>query len=237
MTGRHRPLSGAAHLDMEGLTSVLSSLTGPQFVYAAAKAARMDEQLFPEEREHVARAVDSRRAEFGTARVLARQALTRLGIAPQSLVPHANRAPRWPSETVGSISHSQGYCAVVVARGSEVACVGLDLELTASLREGMDRIICTERERQWLREGDRASSGWLGPLVFSAKESFYKCQYPLTQARLGFQDVEFAFDLATGRFGVAQLSARVPDAGRLACIQGRWCRLPGFVATVAYLTS
>ena len=27
-------------------------------------------------------------------------------------------------------------------------------------------------------------------LFFSAKESFYKCQYPLTQQWVGFQDVE-----------------------------------------------
>ena len=74
-----------------------------------------DAELFPEERACLAKAVEKRRAEFGTARVCARRALAQLGFPPMPLVPNKDRSPVWPQGVVGSITHTRGYCAVIVA--------------------------------------------------------------------------------------------------------------------------
>jgi 4'-phosphopantetheinyl transferase EntD len=36
---------------------------------------------------------------------------------------------------VGSIAHSNGWCAVAVARETEIAALGIDVEATLALRE------------------------------------------------------------------------------------------------------
>jgi 4'-phosphopantetheinyl transferase EntD len=76
---------------------------------------------------------------------------------------------------------------------------------------------------------------WLGALVFSAKEAFYKCQYSVTQTMLDFKDVELTFDLEAGRFAVANLRAGLPQRSRLLRIEGRVCRAPDLVVTAATL--
>jgi 4'-phosphopantetheinyl transferase EntD len=70
-------------------------------------------------------------------------------------------------------------------------------------------------------------------LLFSAKEAFYKVQYPITQAFLDFQQVEL-LPTTDGRFDVTRVVGDVVvealGAGR---IVGRWMRLRGLVATGA----
>src|SRR5437763_335927 len=87
-------------------------------VTAQAVPTALDGQLYPEERACIARAVPKRRAEFATGRVCARQALERLGVAVGPLLPHPDRSPAWPPGIVGSISHTDGYCAVAVAEAT-----------------------------------------------------------------------------------------------------------------------
>jgi 4'-phosphopantetheinyl transferase EntD len=223
--------------DASVLIDALSSMAGPDCVCAAAPAEVVDAQLFPQEREHVARAIAKRQAEFGTARVLARRALSTLGYPPLPLVPHADRSPSWPAQVVGSISHSHGHCAVVVASARHFAGVGLDLETSRTLRANMQAAICTPDEQQWVQQ-QRASAGdalWLDLLVFSAKESFYKCQYPLTRTFLGFHDVGLQFDLQLRSFRATMLSERVPQRERLLQIHGQWRQLPDALITLATL--
>ncbi len=203
----------------------------------AASSELVTEQLYPDEFAHVSRAIAKRQAEFGTARVLARQALAALGFAAQSLVPNADRSPTWPARAVGSISHSNGYCAVVVGRTDDITGIGVDLETSREVRPQLQAAICRPDELRWL-EHVKQSSGegqWLDLLVFSAKEAFYKCQYNLTRTYLGFQDVELRFDMPGQTFEVAILDERVPEPMRLQRIEGRWCRVPNALITLALL--
>jgi 4'-phosphopantetheinyl transferase EntD len=71
-----------------------------------APPAIVDAALFPEESAYLAIAVPKPRAEFGTARICARKALTQLGVAAWPLVPGPHRAPTSPPGVVGSISHA-----------------------------------------------------------------------------------------------------------------------------------
>jgi 4'-phosphopantetheinyl transferase EntD len=182
--------------------------------------------LFPEERNHVFRAVPKRQAEFGTARVFARRALVHLGYAPQSLHPLPDRAPRWPEGIVGSITHCADLCAVAVARTGDAHGIGLDAEPDVPLEAALERYICTPGELALLDEQSPAERGRLAKILFCAKEAFYKCQYPTTQAFLDFLDVEIDFqsDLQSDppRFTVRIVGRAVPHARRVEGARGRF---------------
>src|SRR5579863_5919632 len=101
-------------------------LFGPGAVLLEAAARLVDEaDLYPEESASVARAVDARRAEFGTSRVCARAALERLGVPRSAIAPREGAGPGWPRGAVGSISHTHGHCAVVVGASPPIRAIGL----------------------------------------------------------------------------------------------------------------
>jgi 4'-phosphopantetheinyl transferase EntD len=217
------------------LGRLLAILLGPGFAIAHDVPALVDDALFPEERQHIASAVEKRRAEFGMARLCARRALAALGVGPCALVPHADRSPRWPDGVVGSISHTQGCCAVVVAKAADVAGVGLDVEQDEELRPELERMICTPPERAWLDSQPSARRGQLGKLFFSAKEAFYKAQYPLTRAYLDFRDVDLHLDLPGGTFAVARIGRAGPLDERLRAVRGKFGAVPGLIVSTAVL--
>ena len=154
--------------------------------------------LFPEEREHVARAVAKRRVEFAAVRRCARQALHELGYPPVPILPGEHREPQWPDGVVGSMTHCAGYCAAAVARSGEVSALGIDAEVHAALPEGVLDLISLESERALLAEltGRRPGSVHWDRVLFSAKESVYKAWFPLTRRWLGFEqaDIELRVD-------------------------------------------
>jgi 4'-phosphopantetheinyl transferase EntD len=200
----------------------LSELLSADCVVEEAVPALHDAELYPEERAALANAVEKRRAEFGTARVCARKALARLGYAPMPLVPNKDRSPIWPAGVVGSITHTRGYCGVVVAKDSALVSVGVDAEQDKLLTPDLIEMICTAGERRGLFERDAV-------LYFAAKEAFYKCQYPLTQKYLGFQDVELDLDLARGTFAARIIKPELDKPSWLAQLQGRFLRERGLV--------
>lgn len=65
-------------------------------------------ELFPQECAFIARATESRRREFATARSCARAALARLGRLPAPVLPGPGGAPQWPDGVTGSITHCPG---------------------------------------------------------------------------------------------------------------------------------
>lgn len=163
---------------------------GPHVIVGSRHIDCTFADLLPIERAHVANAVARRRAEFATGRVLARELLAGLGIRNAAIPAGADRAPIWPAGVVGSISHAGGWCAVAVARAGDVRCIGIDLEVDAPLDEDAWEIVLTTREREWLGAFARHERGPLAQRLFAVKEAVYKCQYPITRARLEFQDVD-----------------------------------------------
>jgi len=89
--------------------------------------------LKPEERVHVERAVDARKREFITGRILARKAMARFGRGHSTLLPGKDRAPIWPLGLIGSISHTAAHCAAAVACTRDVHFVGVDVEADTPL--------------------------------------------------------------------------------------------------------
>ncbi len=150
--------------------------------------------LWPEEEAMVTRAVPARRREVAEGRSCARRALATLG-APVGAIPAgADRAPRWPSGVVGSITHTQGFVAAVVGWDREVGGLGIDAEHVSRVRPGLAPSIAGPGERAWLDtlDPDRAARGLA--LLFSAKEAAHKCQFPRTRLRLDFLDASVELD-------------------------------------------
>ncbi|MGJ4889475.1 4'-phosphopantetheinyl transferase family protein [Bradyrhizobium sp. HKCCYLRH3099] len=195
-------------------------------VAVASSLSLADHGLFPEERAYVENAVAKRRAEFGTARILARKALAELGAAPVPLVPGPDRAPVWPQGYTGSMSHCADFCAVAVARSREVRSLGLDVEDLRQLDPSLLELVLTPTERRWLQAQPEDVRPMLPITLFSAKEAYYKCQYPITRGFLDFQDVELAIDPGAGTFEARVVRAGWPDAvarlgGRFVVADGR----------------
>jgi len=187
--------------------------------------------LYPEERQHIAKAVPKRQAEWTIGRVCARAALARLGLAPGPIVSGTDRNPSWPPGVVGSITHTDTVCAVAVARAADVVSLGIDVETAAPLDADLEPLICTPAERRWLDAQPSEERGIWSKLVFSAKESFYKCQYPRTGQLLDFLDVELSLDPRATTFS-ARTRKPMPA---LAAVGGRWSYSGGFVFTRALL--
>ena len=177
--------------------------------------------LLPEEAACIPRALAKRRREFTAGRLCARAALAQLDIHGFPLVVGEARVPVWPAGVVGSISHCRGFCGVAVARAGTVAGLGLDVERADPLEPELVARICTPNERARLRP--QAGAPDPGKLTFCAKESFYKCYFPLTREFLGFQDVEVEFEPELRGFRARLMRATAPAvvgrrelAGRLA---------------------
>lgn len=161
--------------------------------------------LSAEERAMVEKAVPSRQREFAAGRAAARCALQAIGITPTLIRIRSDRSPDWPAGIVGSISHCSDYAGAAVAPNSVSRSIGLDLELREAVRPELWDAILTAGELQQLHKYPSALRCSLASLLFSAKESFFKFQFPLTRTWLEFKEVEIYAINETGSFRVRSL--------------------------------
>jgi 4'-phosphopantetheinyl transferase EntD len=163
----------------------------PQGV-AGAELDRLEdaEPLLPAERASLAGAGPRRLREFAAGRHCAREALAELGEPRVALPRRADRQPEWPLGIVGSVSHSWDYCAAVVARRATCAGLGFDVEVWGRVRSELWPRIATPSEQSWLRSAGDAGERF-ATVLFSAKEAFYKAQYPQSRRSLGFHSIAF----------------------------------------------
>jgi 4'-phosphopantetheinyl transferase EntD len=92
-----------------------------------------------------------------------------------------------------------------VSRSETHRSLGIDAEVNGRVGAELFPRVLTERELAFVTAFESARHEQLATLLFSAKESFYKCQHPLTGRFLGFQDVEVDVSFAAGRFSVRVL--------------------------------
>lgn len=192
-------------------------------------AATLENDLYPEEKEHIAQAVAKRRAEFAAVRRCARKALRELGYPPGPILSGEQREPLWPDGVLGSMTHCDGYCAAAVARVGEVGALGIDAEVHAALPEGVLPLISLDSERTRLAQlsADGPADVHWDRVLFSAKESVYKAWFPLMGRWLGFEEADI--DLrADGTFTVRLLPEGNGVPGGFA---GRWVATGGLAAT------
>jgi 4'-phosphopantetheinyl transferase EntD len=162
----------------------------PDGVAAAELRVSADPSLLePEEAAGIARAAPKRVREFTAGRLCARAALARFGVVGFAVRAATDRRPLWPDGLVGSITHTLGFRAAVVAEHARFIGVGLDTERARAVKPELWRKICVEAEIDWLESLPTDERIRAAALIFSAKEAFYKAQYPHTREVLGFADL------------------------------------------------
>jgi 4'-phosphopantetheinyl transferase EntD len=196
------------------------------------------DDLTPEEAAALPHAHEHRLLEFRGGRHCARAALARLGVRDVAILRNEDRSPVWPSGFVGSITHTRarerGWCAAAVARSTDARAVGIDGELDQPLeRKLWSRILLPSEESYLLSQPDDLR-GFLGKLVFSAKEATYKCQYSLTREFLDFADVHVELAPEDASF-VAELTRAAGSFVKGFSFQGRYARRNGIIATAVAL--
>ncbi|MEJ0008783.1 MAG: 4'-phosphopantetheinyl transferase superfamily protein [Steroidobacteraceae bacterium] len=147
------------------------------------------DSLLPQERQYLLKAVPKRVHEFAGGRACARAGLAQLGCGAVALPMGTDRAPVWPAGYTGSITHTAGFCAAVVALARNIRALGLDTEPENSVKPELWTRILIPTELATLHSQDDLTALQTATLIFSAKEAFYKCQYPLTGEWLGFEDL------------------------------------------------
>ncbi|MGW0770173.1 4'-phosphopantetheinyl transferase family protein [Streptomyces sp. NPDC002676] len=197
-----------------------------------------DAPLYPEEEALVARAVPKRRREFAAVRACARRAMEKLGVPPQPVVSGVRGAPRWPAGVIGSMTHSDGYCAAALVRATDLASLGIDAEPHGPLPEGVGDAVFLPAEAQRL---GRLAAQWPAVhwdrILFSAKESVYKAWFPLTGEWLDFSEADITLHAAPDGAWHGTLRAELlvpgPEVGgrRLQAFDGRWGVRDGVVTT------
>ncbi len=157
--------------------------------YDARSLAPGDEDaLLPEEAPAFASSVVKVRRASGSARIVARQLLKRLGHPECALPRTSGGAPAWPPGVVGSLAHDSRVAVAAVGMGRDVGAIGIDVEPAESLPPELLDLVATPQER--LRIGD---DPYQGRLLFVAKEAVYKAVYPLDQTFLDHHDVQISF--------------------------------------------
>jgi len=179
---------------------------------------------FWQEDQYVADAVEARQREFRTVRICARQALAQFGHGNHVLVPDKQRAPVWPPNIVGSMTHAAGLRAAAVASTGDFSGIGIDAEPHQALpAEVVDMILLPEEQRlASALQAEDPSIAW-DKLMFSAKESVFKTWYPLARRWLDFLECEITVGQQPGVFTARILQVNPVHSGvDLSVLGGKW---------------
>jgi len=151
-----------------------------------------------------------RQAEYLAGRLCARQALRALTGTAVTVARADDGRPLWPSGIVGSITHSHGRAAAVVAFAQDFRALGLDMErcLAPERAQRLAKAVLTLPEQQRFAALPEDAQGLALTLNFSFKESLFKALYPLCLERFYFQDAAL-LDWQEGR-AVLQLLRDLP---------------------------
>jgi enterobactin synthetase component D / holo-[acyl-carrier protein] synthase len=183
------------------LASSLASITPPQTAIFFAKMAPEDHVLYPQESALTLKMSDKRLQDFRSSRYCAKNALKKLKIENFPLLCDDTRAPQWPVCVVGSISHCIGMCIVIASKCPQIKGFGVDVELASPLDEDLLKLVCTPEEISALNI--MGNPRQLAKLIFSIKESVFKCLFPLFRKWIGFKDVTIALNLANNTYEVS----------------------------------
>jgi len=221
-----------AQVNPAALSPTLTSLFPPGAVAADLREPGDPALLLPAEAQYLGRAVPKRVREFAAGRLCARRALAEFGFAHFPVEVADDRQPLWPDSLAGSITHTTGLCAAVVAPRPGTAALGLDSEVVGDVNAEIWPSICVPDETAWLASLPPSERAAAVTLIFSAKEAFYKCQYPVARERLNFQDARVAALAWGGSQGAFEIHAtrRLAIAAHTAqALRGRYLFHEGFV--------
>jgi 4'-phosphopantetheinyl transferase EntD len=174
--------------------------------------------LHPEEEQLVAGAAEKSRRDFALGRTSAHAALAELKRDSGPILRADNGAPCWPAGVIGSITHTRGYAAALVARAADFSGLGVDAERTGGVTPDLWPRLFGPDERDYLAQ--QSDTGRAATILFCAKEACHKAG---TERVLRFHD--FHVTLADGSF-----SGRRQDQA----FRGRFAMAGDLVLTVAW---
>lgn len=217
---------------------IIKDLLPNSVVAVETRSFSDDGRLFPAEAAAIGKAVGKRRQEFATGRACAHGALSELGVPTTPIASGPHGEPQWPAGVVGSITHTEGYCASAVAWASEVLTVGIDAEPNKPLRRGVLEVIGQPEELSRLRaQIPQASGVHLDRLLFSVKEAVFKAWFPMARQRLRFEDASVAFKVKDRTFSARLLvEGPIIEGQQLASFFGRWLARDGLLITAIALS-
>lgn len=132
---------------------------------------------------------DFRKKEFLAGRILSRIALNHLNISSSSIPHDEHGCSLFPEGSIGSISHSRKIIAVAVASSKKYHGIGIDIEQIGRIKENVFQRIATQKENDMISPISGESQQIQKTIVFSAKEAFYKFQFPLTKQYVNWKDI------------------------------------------------
>lgn len=181
---------------LQVLRDRLAERLGPGIGIACMGVDGNLQALYPEERAAIRHAVPRRQREFAAGREAARQAMAQIGWQPMAIPSAPDRSPVWPEGLAGSITHTGRACIAVVGLREQKCSIGIDLEEDQPMDPALWNTICTPEEDVFVNSQPAGLRGSLVTRLFSAKEAFYKWQYPQTRRMLDFQDVRIVLSQA-----------------------------------------
>lgn len=135
----------------------------------------------------LATAVDVRKADFLAGRLMLKVAQIEMGLSDEPINIGENRAPIWPDDQRGSVSHTHGHVACILTGNTNLS-LGVDIEKVASgkaLAALRQQVLC-KSERDLIDATKNWSPDALATLIFSAKETLFKALYPQINTFFGF---------------------------------------------------
>jgi len=183
--------------------------------------------LLPEELPQTNNMVESRLEEFKHGRYCARQAMLGLGYPESPVRKRHDRSPEWPAGLTGTITHTGQIAAAALARSTDFISLGLDIEQAGELEPESLRLIVRPDETGH-------SDGAQGQVLFSIKESIYKCIHPIVHTYVDFQEMEVDLSGETGTFGAIPHSKNF-DAAIIAGLEGRYCNASGLIISACWI--
>ena len=168
------------------LQRAIDSMTPTGIAVAHRLISEGDENaLLPEEIPAFATSTIKVRRASGAARIVARQLMSQLGIAPQVIRKSTAGSPVWPRGFVGSLAHDDRIAIAALTERARFQSIGIDIEPAESIDPCLLDIIATSTERD-----EAAAEPYPGRLLFAIKEAVYKAVHPLDGRFLDHHDVE-----------------------------------------------
>ena len=173
-------------------TGVLQEILPADITSIFSARPPTDARLWGIETEMARNMGEKRYAEFIHGRHTARLALQQIGCPQAAIGKGKSREPLWPQHIVGSISHTLHCAAAAVTFDNKYLGVGVDMEPSKQLEEKLFKAICRPEE---LALFDRENltpraAGERAKLLFSIKESIYKCLWPSVQSFIDFTEMQ-----------------------------------------------
>jgi 4'-phosphopantetheinyl transferase EntD len=184
---------GLLNISSSAISNLITEAVPISIVTSCEAINNYADGLYQAEALYIRNAVSTRRMEFSTGRICARRSLSKLGISNCPIPIGTMREPVWPAGVTGSISHDGDHCIASAAKKKCITSLGIDLALAEPLNQNLIEMVCTDEEIRCIAElGDSAFSIDPYKLIFSLKESVYKCLYPIVKEIFDFQDVSIS---------------------------------------------